>query len=285
MRQVRMTTDKGFLARLGEYVVADRLSAVDVERIRQECPYVTLSPDWMEADAVQADRVYLMGLIMPHLLSLFGEGPERPEVVAKRASSVVSAVYELMRHRRYHGVGHLRVVLEAAEEFARPVEERVALLLHDAIYSVGAPSGRNEDLSADLAQLLLWPVRCSRDSLVKVQRLVRSTAGYDTTGAISESHWICDLDLIGFSIPWWGYRLTNRLIHEEYVQRKDYDKEVWVMGRIRFLRAMLSKGDLFYYVLSDQRKEAALQNIRWEIELLEQGKLAHQCPGFEQPEV
>ncbi len=91
-----------------------------------------------------------------------------------------------------------------------------AMLTHDAIYNPKAPSGENEELSAQLAESTLPSIlRIAR--VVKVARYTRATAGHISHDSDPDLDFFLDADLAILGAPPPRYDRYSQDIRREYV--------------------------------------------------------------------
>ncbi len=101
--------------------------------------------------------------------------------------------------RFYHVVTHLgdvtKFLVENASELLRPRVVLWAAMYHDAVYVPQAPSGVNEELSAQLAEKELNPF-LPRDEVEKIGFYIRRTAGHNPDKIDSDLTYLLDSDLL-----------------------------------------------------------------------------------------
>jgi len=99
--------------------------------------------------------------------------------------------------RRYHGIEHLRAVLDhvdTLERFAHDADVvRVAAWFHDAVHDPTRDD--NEHASAALAETVLDRMDVEDDTIAEVSRLVRLTATHDPDPDDRDGIVLCDADL------------------------------------------------------------------------------------------
>lgn len=100
--------------------------------------------------------------------------------------------------RHYHNVDHLARIVAAAgaHHLTLTQAQALAVLYHDAIYRAGAPSGDNEQRSADLLRRELAGI-ADPDVIDEAARIILDTRDHLPTGASSAL--VLDLDLLGLA--------------------------------------------------------------------------------------
>ena len=171
-------------------------------------------------------------------------------------------------HRRYHGVAHLRAVLDVVDELAAAAGDadavRLAAWFHDAVYD--PERADNERRSADLAAAALTGHLAAGE----VVRLVLLTASHapgpgDANGAV-----LCDADLAILAATPERYARYAADVRAEYAAVPD---GAFRTGRARVLTGLLEHRYLFHTPEGRARFEtAARRNLRTELDLLGQGE-------------
>lgn len=90
-----------------------------------------------------------------------------------------------------------------------------AMLTHDAIYNPKAPSGENEELSAQLAESALTSI-LRIDRVVKVARYTHATAGHISHNSDPDLDFFLDADLAILGSPQRRYDKYSQDIRREY---------------------------------------------------------------------
>lgn len=169
-------------------------------------------------------------------------------------------------HRRYHGVGHLRAVLEALDRIAAagdPVGPAVELAawFHDAVYEAGAAG--NEAASAELARDRLTS-RSAAPALVDgVERLVMVTAGHRPIAADEAS--LVDADLSVLSGTPQEYAAYVAAVRAEHAA---VPEERWRIGRAEVLRSLLRDQPLLRTRAFAPLEPRARRNLQGELAAL-----------------
>ena len=142
------------------------------------------------------------------------------------------------------------------------------MLYHDAIYDPTAASGRNEELSAQLAEGEL-PDILAEHRVHKVARYVRATASHAPAERDDDLNFFLDADLVILGSDPDRYDQYARDIRWEYAHVPD---DQYREGRTRVLQSLAARAgqsSLFKTtVLGTIYEEPAQQNIAREIQLL-----------------
>ncbi len=136
-------------------------------------------------------------------------------------------------HRRYHGIAHLRRVLEqidALDEGQDLFLVRLAAWFHDAVYAIPERELTNVEASARLAVRELGRAGLEQEDMAQISRLVRVTADHIPGTRDQEGELICDADLSILGVEPAAYADYVRAVREEYAAVPDQ----------RFMRARLS---------------------------------------------
>src|SRR5215207_4081399 len=147
-------------------------------------------------------------------------------------------------HRRYHGMDHLRAVLDAVDELAGvaadPDAVRLAAWFHDAVYT-GRP-GEDERASGQLAASTLPALGVDAAQVAEVVRLVELTATHepapdDVNGAV-----LCDADLAILGGDPAEYATYAAAVRDEYAHIPD---DQFRAGRIEVLGRLTAHEPLY----------------------------------------
>jgi predicted metal-dependent HD superfamily phosphohydrolase len=176
--------------------------------------------------------------------------------------------------RAYHNFSHVREVLRhydavtAGPGWLQPVEVRLAVLYHDAIYEAGRSD--NEAHSADLAveHIARWLPEAGVDAN-RVAELIRLTARHgkftqdDFAGDAAPAdtmHFLdCDMAILGAEPA--VFDAYDRGIAAEY--RSHVPAWVFKLNRRRFLKALLARERIFLSDFFHQRLDAQARiNLR-----------------------
>jgi predicted metal-dependent HD superfamily phosphohydrolase len=167
-------------------------------------------------------------------------------------------------HRRYHGVAHLRAVLDAVDDLAGHAADadavRLAAWFHDAVYDPARDD--NERASADLARARLG----GHPAAGEVVRLVLLTAQHAPLPADRDGAVLCDADLAILAADPETYAAYAAAVRAEYAAVPD---DAFRAGRARVLGDLLGHRWLFHTPAGRDRYEsAARRNLRTELDLL-----------------
>lgn len=170
-------------------------------------------------------------------------------------------------HRTYHGLTHLRDVLDRVDELAAYAEEpdavRLAAWYHDVVYA-GLPD--DEERSARRAEAELAALGVAPQLVAEVARLVRMTVGHDPVPGDRNAEVLSDADLSALALPAEDYRRNTAAIRAEYAHIPD---EAFRKGRLQVLVALLEGSALFRTEYARQRWEAAARaNLTAELAVL-----------------
>jgi len=167
-------------------------------------------------------------------------------------------------HRRYHGVAHLRAVLDTVDELAGHAADadavRLAAWFHDAVYDPARDD--NEQASADLARDRL----AGHPAVDEVARLVLLTATHAPSPGDANGAVLCDADLAILAAAPDRYARYAADVRAEYAAVPD---DAFRTGRARILTGLLGHRYLFHTPAGRDRFEApARRNLRTELSLL-----------------
>ncbi|WP_091666654.1 HD domain-containing protein [Micromonospora auratinigra] len=149
-------------------------------------------------------------------------------------------------HRHYHGVPHLRAVLDVVDAYAgaagRPELVRLAAWAHDAVYDPRAGGDANERASAELAGELLADAGLPAPAVAEVRRLVLLTAGHAVGPDDPDGALLCDADLAILGADPDAYDGYAAAVRREYAH---VPEETFRPARARVLRALLALPTLY----------------------------------------
>lgn len=181
--------------------------------------------------------------------------PDAPIILPPAHEAAIRAAYATPP-RAYHNFRHVEEVLRhyaavaAGPGWAQPVEVRLAVLYHDAIYEAGRCD--NEAHSAELAieHIALWIPAAGID-VVRVAALINLTArhgqlapgDFDGDGASADTmHFLdCDMAILGAGPD--AFDAYDRGIAAEY--RGHIPAWVFKLKRRRFLKELLARERIF----------------------------------------
>ncbi len=169
-------------------------------------------------------------------------------------------------HRHYHGLAHVVRVLRDVDDLLGAVmvadadAVRFAAWFHDAIYDPRAPTGHNEDASAQLATEVLTELSRPTAQVVLVARLVRATAQHHATSP--DDAVLLDADLAVLASDPASYTAYARGVRREYAHVGDDD---WRVGRAAVLRGFLARPEIFATAAMHAREPVARANLAAEL--------------------
>ncbi|MCW3839254.1 metal-dependent phosphohydrolase [Micromonospora yasonensis] len=164
---------------------------------------------------------------------------------AERAGNRLLAAWQ-EPHRHYHGVPHLRAVLDVVDRYAgaarRPELVRLAAWCHDAVYDPRAGGDANERASAELAAELLADAGLPAEVVTEVRRLVLLTAGHAVPPGDPDGALLCDADLAILAAPPAAYDRYAAAVRREYAHVPD---PAFRAGRAAVLESLLALPTLY----------------------------------------
>lgn len=167
-------------------------------------------------------------------------------------------------HRRYHGIGHVRWLLEEVERRASLIVDRefagFTIWFHDAIYEPGRPD--NEERSAAWAEMALPQGALT----ARVARAIRMTKDHAKGDADADEALFLDMDIAILGAPREVYVAYANDIRTEFAH---VPGQLFNAGRSSFLRSQLARQRLFRTDLYEQElASAARSNMAWELDAL-----------------
>lgn len=146
-------------------------------------------------------------------------------------------------HRQYHTLQHLGECLANFKALAHlpehPLEVRLALWFHDAIYDLGRPD--NEARSADWAQAEILAAGLPPAMAERVAALIMATCHNASPEGI-DAEVVVDIDLWILGAPAERFDEYERQVRREYGYLPD---EVFRVGRMAVLQQFLGRARLF----------------------------------------
>ncbi|NUQ51686.1 MAG: hypothetical protein HUU19_03210 [Phycisphaerales bacterium] len=172
--------------------------------------------------------------------------------------------------REYHSLTHIADCLDLFDRVKAEAQStdrvEIALWLHDCVYNAAAND--NEELSADVAMVMLREIGASIECQAAVRNLVLATRHREPPGSLDESI-VVDIDLSILGSARERYDAYRSQIRSEY---RFVDDERFRAGRSKFLKSMLDRPRVFTTdVIRDRLEAAARANMSWELELLNRG--------------
>jgi predicted metal-dependent HD superfamily phosphohydrolase len=117
----------------------------------------------------------------------------------------------------------------------------MALWFHDAVYEPDAPTGQNEQRSADLF-LHYCEQAPTTPFVTKVCELILLTT-HTRPPPSQEDGYVIDIDLAGFGLPWDEFFRDSGTVREE---RASVPDERYYPAYSRFLQSLLGRPRIFY---------------------------------------
>jgi predicted metal-dependent HD superfamily phosphohydrolase len=187
--------------------------------------------------------------------------------VQQRLTGLESRYKEPWRH--YHVLEHplnlFDILLAHEAKLKNPRVVGWTILYHDAIYDPLSAAGRNEELSAKLAENELHPI-IGYDETNLVAAYTRATAEHDVAAADSDLDFFLDADLAILGSHAASYDQYAANIRKEYAHVSD---EAYRAGRIAILSSLSTRVEetgLFKTPLfKDAYEDLALSNVTREI--------------------
>ncbi len=181
--------------------------------------------------------------------------------------------YYNMPGRYYHNASHVLDMIEAYEAYFRDdmskEEDKIimtAIIFHDVIYFPW--SSKNEEVSAEYAREFLNTFLDNSWNSLKlvVQNCILATK-HNNTDLLKEAQILCDLDLNKFI--WMTSRLERlRLVDNLRFENYLVDDKIFILGRIEFIKDMLSKEHIYYTDEFQKREKYARENLECQLKEL-----------------
>jgi predicted metal-dependent HD superfamily phosphohydrolase len=174
-------------------------------------------------------------------------------------------------HRRYHGLAHIKFLLDEIARRAPHLSETplvtFAAWFHDAIYDPMAKD--NEERSAEWARSELAAIGLPAARCDAVASLILKTKSHHSGHATSDEALFLDMDfaILGAETDIYATYAAN--VRAEYAAVPD---PAFRTGRAAFLKSVLDQPRMFRTALyEDECGARARENIAWEIARLDSG--------------
>ena len=172
------------------------------------------------------------------------------------------------KNRKYHNLQHIQSMLIQAKENSNNIINLDVVLFsiwfHDIIYK--ATSNKNEEKSADLAEIYLKKIGLETSNIQKIYQLIISTKKHQILINNIDNSFLLDFDLSILGKSWETYQTYIKNIRREY---KIYPDFVYNPGRVKVLQHFLKRDNLYFNKqYQDLYEKQARQNILKELELL-----------------
>ena len=194
-----------------------------------------------------------------------------------RSPAAESALDELLGrysepHRRYHGVVHVRRVVDDVTELLRgvpapdPAAVRLAAWYHDGIYEPGSPA--NEQQSADLARRALGELGVDQARIGEAARLILLTAAHEPADVVTDPGGavLLDADLAVLGADPAAYAAYAQGVRMEY---HHVDDAAWRQGRAAVLHRFLDAERIYTTPAMHEHEARARANLTAELRSLE----------------
>lgn len=199
-----------------------------------------------------------------HLAQLLGMA----EIAAEQVWGKLAVSYGA-NGRFYHNLSHIEEMLDVAEQLRDVAEDftavQLAIWFHDVIYDPRRSD--NEAQSAAHAVQILHPLGVSGAMLSKVSDLILATKSHETAVNDSDYFVLLDADLAILGAGPKQYQAYAQAIRREYSFVPD---AAYRAGRTAVLQRFLARSP-FYFTkwMRQNREDAVIRNLTWEIERLE----------------
>jgi len=168
-------------------------------------------------------------------------------------------------HRAYHVLSHPVGMIELGNKIfeGKLTDEQIlAIWYHDYVYVAGSKTNELESSGKFFEHY----GHSTTIALDLVQRIILDTKEHIPT--VHESRAVIDLDLIGLSDNPRNYRINAVNVRAEYSAFSD---EEWKVGRIKFLKKMIGREQIYYTDLIKSFEPQARFNMEYELNLLRIG--------------
>ena len=181
-----------------------------------------------------------------------------------RASESLTPLYQ-QPHRSYHGLTHVKVLLNLQQAHHDLIHDHLAVTLaiwfHDAIYD--STRDDNEEQSALLAEQTLPRWDCPNALTDSVARKVRATQGHVWSDNDPDTAVFLDFDLGILAAPEAVYQRYADQVAQEYAW---VTTEAYRLGRAKVLRSFLDRQVLYFTPsLRNKWEYAARKNLSTEL--------------------
>lgn len=174
-------------------------------------------------------------------------------------------------HRHYHGIGHVGVVMEAAEmlcdelDIPEIVRSSIALaaFYHDVVYDPQSTENEIKSIEQMIGDFL--PID-SEPVVGATLGILATLPGHEPTTTIGQV--VSDADLIFLAGSWESYLQYVAGVKAEYLPY--YTEDQWTFGRLSVLEDLLAADKLLYFAAGEEQIK---KNLHKEFKLLEAGAL------------
>ncbi|MBX7223087.1 MAG: hypothetical protein K1Y36_24285 [Blastocatellia bacterium] len=172
-------------------------------------------------------------------------------------------------HRFYHNLGHIKALLDLADEFrpqlTQPALVEWAIWFHDVIYDTKRQD--NEPQSAEFARHALNRLGIGPETAESVGLLILATRTHSAEHLSSDGRFFLDFDLSILGAAPAVYETYSKAIRAEYAWVWDF---FYRRTRKKVLRQFLERPELYFTTdLRDRLETQARINLQEEINQLE----------------
>lgn len=174
------------------------------------------------------------------------------------------------KNRHYHNLGHIRALLQSADEHKALIEDYDAVLfaifMHDIVYK--ATASGNEEQSAALSERLLKDLYIPEEKILMISEMILATKDHttlpDDAGTDLKIFLDFDLKILGEDRD--VYQQYMKQIRREYALVPDF---LYNPGRKKVLKKFMQARFLYKTkVFRDLYEMKARENIQFEIDQL-----------------
>ncbi len=174
-------------------------------------------------------------------------------------------------HRRYHGLAHIRFLLDEIDRRRSSLENAGVVAFsawfHDAIYDPSAKD--NEERSADWARRDMAVAGLPAGQCDAIAGLILKTKSHHAGDAMPDEALFLEMDFAILGAARDVYAQYTSGVREEYAAVPD---EAFRAGRAAFLKSVLAQTRVYRTSLyEDEYGARARDNIAWEIKRLDAG--------------
>ena len=206
--------------------------------------------------------------------------PKQKKEVARRVYSAKRRYEEIWRH--HHNAEHPQEMFGLALKHRDQINSMQtfgwSIVYHDIVYDPGAPHGRNEELSALLAEQELTPL-IGRVAAGRVAHLTRETVHHTVGIDDPDLDLFMDIDCAVLGASRERYDRYAAAIRTEYVRFGKVPMEQYALGRQAVLQSLASRTETGIFrtdVIKNEFESRAQENIARELEMLRTVQQRHE---------